>query len=96
MAKVRPLVRYADTGRLEELRLNDSLPGASVSETGPVLTYTNGALTRIDYDSGGHKTFTYASGVLTRLDYVVGSVTTRKTFNYNPDGSLSSIDQAVV
>ena len=67
-----------------------------ISETGPSLTYTSSILTRIDYDSGNYKTFTYASGVLTQLDYVVGAVTTRKTFNYNPDGSLASIDQTVI
>ena len=53
-------------------------------------------LTRIDYDSGNYKTFTYTSGVLTQLDYVVGAVTTRKTFAYNPDGTLASIDQTVI
>lgn len=53
-------------------------------------------LTRIDYDSGNYKTFSYTSGVLTQLDYVVGTVTTRKTFNYNPDGTLASIEQTVI
>jgi hypothetical protein len=59
------------------------------------MTYTGGLLTRVDYDSGNYKTFTYTSGVLTQLDYVVGATTTRKTFNYNPDGTLSSITQTI-
>jgi hypothetical protein len=68
----------------------------TLQETGPALAYTSGVLTRIDYDSGNYKLFSYTSGALTQLDYVVGAVTTRKTFNYNPDGSLSSIDQTVI
>jgi hypothetical protein len=71
-------------------------PAGSAPETGPALTYTDGALTRIDYDSGNYKVFTYTSGVLTRLDYVVGAVTTRKTFAYNPDGTLASITQTTL
>jgi hypothetical protein len=62
-------------------------------EYDPVLTYTSGVLTRIDYDSGAYKLFTYDSGVLTRLDYIVGAVTTRKEFTYNLDGTLASITQ---
>lgn len=69
--------------------------GANV-ETGPALTYTSGVLTLITYDSGNYKVFTYTSSVLTQLDYIVGAVTTRKTFNYNLDGTLASIDQTVI
>jgi hypothetical protein len=70
-------------------------PAADV-ETGPALTYTGGVLTSIAYDSGNYKVFTYTSSVLTQLDYIVGAVTTRKTFNYNLDGTLASIDQTVI
>lgn len=65
-------------------------------ESGPAFTYTDGRVSRIDYDSGAYKTFTYAGGVLTQLDYVVGSVTTRKAFAYNPDGTLAAITQTVL
>lgn len=65
-------------------------------EAGPAFTYTSGVLTRVDYDSGNYKTFTYTSGVLTQVDYIVGAITTRKTFNYNLDGSLASVDQTVI
>ena len=34
---------------------------------------------------------TNTAGVLTQMDYVVGAVTTRKTFTYNPDATLASI-----
>lgn len=53
-------------------------------------------MTRIDYDSGAYKTLTYTAGVLMQLDYVKGSITTRKTFAYNPDGTLASIIQTVL
>ena len=69
---------------------------ADLVETGSALTYTSGVLTRIDYESGNYKMFSYTGGVLTQLDYVIGLVTTRKTFNYNPDGSLSSVAQEVI
>ena len=72
------------------------LSGGAAAEIGPALTYTGGVLTRIDYDSGNYKTFSYINGVLVQLDYVVGIVTTRKTFNYNPDGTLASIDQTAI
>lgn len=70
--------------------------GGGAGETNPAFTYTAGLLSRIDYASGAHKLFTYTAGVLMQLDYVVGAVTTRKTFTYNPDGSLASITQAVL
>ena len=70
--------------------------GGGAGETNPAFTYTAGLLSRIDYASGAHKLFAYAAGVLTQLDYVVGAVTTRKTFTYNPDGSLAAITQEVL
>ena len=68
--------------------------GGGAGETNPAFTYTAGLVTRIDYSSGAHKLFTYTAGVLTQLDYVVGVVTTRKAFFYNPDGSLHHITEA--
>lgn len=70
--------------------------GGTAGETSPAFTYTDGQVTRIDYASGAHKLFTYTAGVLTQLDYVVGAVTTRKTFTYNPDGTLAAITQEVL
>ena len=70
--------------------------GGGAGETNPAFTYAAGLLTRIDYASGAHKLFTYTAGVLTQLDYVVGAVTTRKTFTYNPDGTLAAITQEVL
>ena len=70
--------------------------GGGAGETNPAFTYAAGSVTRIDYASGAYKLFTYTAGVLTQLDYVVGAVTTRKTFTYNPDGTLAAISQAVL
>lgn len=69
---------------------------ATADETGPALTYTDGALTRIDYDSGNYKLFSYTSGVLAQIDYVIGGTTIRKALSYNPDGSLAFITQTVL
>lgn len=68
-------------------------PPAAVVETHPVLTYTAGLLTRVDYASGNYKLLTYVGGVLAQLDYVRGAVTTRKTLAYNPNGSLASVTE---
>lgn len=68
-------------------------PGAS--ESSPVMTYVGGVLTRVDYASGNYKLMTYGvTGLLTQVDYVKGAVTTRKTFAYNPDGSLASVTES--
>ena len=71
--------------------------GGGLVETGPAFTYSGGRLSQITYDSGNTKTFTYdGSGRLSRIDYVVGAITNRKDFGYNPDGSLASIDETVI
>ncbi len=70
-------------------------PAGASAPKGPAFTYTSGVLTRIDYDDGAYKVFTYTSGKLTQLDFVVGSVTTRKTFNYSGD-TLTSIDEVTL
>jgi len=70
-------------------------PGAGgSSESGPVMTYSGGALVRVDYASGSYKLMTYTSGLLTQVDYVRGSATARKTITYNPDGSLASVTES--
>jgi hypothetical protein len=72
-------------------------PSAGAAETGPAFTYTDGVVSRIDYDSGNYKLFTYTDGAVTRIDYVrPGTTTIRKDFTYNLDGSLASIDQSEV
>lgn len=70
--------------------------GGTAGETNPAFTYAAGRVTRIDYASGAYKLLTYTAGVLTQLDYVVGAVTTRKTFTYNPDGTLAAITQEML
>lgn len=74
------------------------IPGpGQAAEKDPAFTYSAGLLSRVDYASGAYKLLTYtAAGVLTQLDYVVGAVTMRKTFTYNPDGTLAAISQAVL
>lgn len=72
-------------------------PGAGgSSESGPVMTYSGGALVRVDYASGNYKLMAYAGGLLTQLDYVKGATTTRKTFSYNPDNSLASVTETIL
>jgi hypothetical protein len=63
----------------------------------PVMTYTAGQLTRIDYDDGSFKTFSYtAIGDVALIDFTKGGTTTRKTFNHDGNGVLVSIVQTVV
>jgi hypothetical protein len=66
---------------------------AIIEETDPVFTYDiDGNVTRIDFESGHYKTITYDSnGIPLQLDYVVGTLTKRRTFNYNIDGVITSI-----
>jgi hypothetical protein len=60
-------------------------------------TYTDGLVTRIDYESGQYKELTY------NVDSTVDTVTwhretdvVTKTFTYNPDGTVASIDVNIV
>ena len=61
---------------------------------GPDLTYTDGLITRIDYDNGEFKVLTYSPDetLLSVQLNVLGTVTT-KTFNYT-DGVFTSITQS--
>lgn len=69
-------------------------PGApEFVETGPAFTYTAGLLTRIDYDSGNHKTFNYQAGLLHQIVYQRGTDTITKTFVYDGAGNLTRIEQ---
>jgi hypothetical protein len=62
----------------------------------PVLTYSSGLVSRIDYASGNYKLFTYSGTVLTQLQYVLPGRTITKTFSYNGDGTLAGITQTEV
>lgn len=63
--------------------------------TGPVSTYTDGLLTRVDYDGGQYKTLTYnADDQLTTVVLVDGGTTTTKTLTYNADGTLASVTES--
>lgn len=63
--------------------------------TSPQFTYASGVLSRIDYSDGSFKVFTYGgNGQLSTIDYTVGSATTRKSFVYDTNGVLLSINEA--
>ena len=62
-----------------------------INELDRVMSYVDGNLVRIDYQSGNYKTFTYTAGNLTQVDYVKGSVTYRKTMTYDGLGNLTSV-----
>lgn len=69
--------------------------GAPV-DTSPTITYVGTQVSRIDYAGGSYKLFTYDEGRLSQLDYIQSNSTTRKTFTYNPDGTLAAITQTVL
>jgi hypothetical protein len=97
MALKRPLVRYADTGKVEELRQVDSVSGAT--PTGPVagtkaLVYADGVLAAVNGPAGATKALTYTDGVLTQVQAVSGGVTTTKTLGY-VSGVLTSVATAI-
>ena len=68
--------------------------GGGLVLLGPELTYTDGLITRIDYDGGEFKVLTYSPDetLLSVQLNVLGTITT-KTFNYT-DGVLTSITQS--
>jgi hypothetical protein len=71
------------------------LPGGR-AESGAVLTYAGGRVARIDYASGNYKALLYTGAVLTHVDYTTGATTTRKTFTYNPDGTLAGTSETII
>lgn len=85
------------TGKLDVV--NTSTPGGGDTElTEPVFTYNpDDTLQNITYADGTTKDFTYSGG---RLDTLVtvffGGSTSTKTFNYNVDGLLESIDEVII
>ena len=67
---------------------------ASAGGGSPEMTYAGGVLSRVDYADGTYKLFEYVTGTLLHVDFVTPTATVRKTFFYNPDGSLDHITEA--
>lgn len=62
--------------------------------TNPQFTYTDGLLTRVDYDGNVYKTLSYnTDGQLTTVVFSQNGSTTTKTLTYNTDGTLASVTQ---
>jgi hypothetical protein len=62
----------------------------------PELTYTDGAITRIDYSDSTYKTLTWSAGLLSQIDHVRPTLTTiRKVFSYT-DGILQSVTETEI
>lgn len=85
----------------------DKVDGSHKSEiiagsgpTSPTMSYnpTSGKLDSITYGDGSTKEFNWdVSGRLNYFDFIVtGEPTIRKTFIYNPDGSLDHIEDSTV
>jgi hypothetical protein len=61
------------------------------------FTYNpDSTLNTITYADGTLKTFAYSGGKPEYLDTVKGGVTNRKTFNYNPGGTVASVVKEVI
>ena len=70
---------------------------ALASPKSPAFNYNpNSTLNTITYADGTLKTFAYSGGKPAYLDTLRGGVTTRKTFNYNPDGTVASVIEVVI
>jgi len=66
--------------------------------TNPAFSYNvDGTLAQITYNSNGAtKIMTYADGYLTQIDSTLRGVSMRKTFNYNGEGLLTSINEVQI
>lgn len=58
---------------------------------GMSFTYTDGTVSRIDYDDGSYKEFTYNQGYLEQIDYIKGTDTLHSTLVYDTDDNLITI-----
>ena len=87
------LTPYAATATIDVVAIYQPPPTHLAN---PRLTYSNGRLSRIDYDGPHMKTFVYESGRLATLDYSDGFRTLRKTFVYDASGALASIAEGFV
>ena len=65
-------------------------------EINPVFSYTNGNLTRIDYESGNYKTFEYADGALSVLTYYTTEKVITKNFYYTNEALTSIVQTEVI
>jgi hypothetical protein len=67
-----------------------------IKEHSPIMSYTSGRLTRIDYASGAYKTFTYnPNNSINEVSSVRPQFTLTKTMVYNVDGSLDRITEVI-
>lgn len=63
----------------------------------PMFTYNaNGLLVSVIYSDGSSKVMGYIDGVLAQIDSTFQNLTTRKTFNYNAEGFLTSINEVEI
>lgn len=62
----------------------------------PVMTYSDGLLSRIDYDGPHWKNFSYANEKLSSVDYFDGFRTARKTFSYDETGALVGVAETMI
>ena len=86
----------------------ESVPGAAPVTIGPVyqppavelkkpvMTYSDGLLSRIDYDGPHWKNFSYANEKLSSVDYFDGFRTARKTFSYDETGALVGVAETMI
>ena len=65
-------------------------------EINPVFSYTNGNLTRIDYESGNYKTFEYADEALSVLTYYTSEKVITKNFYYTNEALTSIVQTEVI
>jgi hypothetical protein len=73
------------------------VPGGASPYTSPVFTYTENALSRIDYTDGSFRLFFYVDGALDHQDLQIfgESYVIRKTFIYS-NGVLASINETII
>lgn len=63
----------------------------------PVATHdAQGRMTRIDYSNGSFKVFSYSGYKLTQSDYTSNGVTTRRTYQYNADGTFRTYTETTL
>lgn len=62
----------------------------------PVMAYSDGLLSRIDYDGPHWKNFSYANEKLSSVDYFDGFRTARKTFSYDETGALVGVAETMI
>lgn len=72
-------------------------PPGDAGPTNPVFTWSGGVLSAVTYGDGSTKALIWSAGRLEQLDFArPGRPTVRKTFSYNPDGTLAAVTQSEV